>query len=87
MESLAPRLGRISLQEPSIGRIVHYSSYGSKEGEFAPGECLAAIVTEVIDEKYIGLSVLNPNGLYFNSASHDIEKSGGSWHRPERIET
>jgi hypothetical protein len=83
------------LQEPSIGRIVHYSSYGSKGGEFVPGECRAAIVTAVHDMDpcpedgipYIGLCVLNPNGVYFNTSRHDPEKSGGSWHWPERIET
>ena len=33
-------------QTPSIGRIVHYQSYGTPGGEFVP-EPRAAIVTEV----------------------------------------
>lgn len=32
--------------KPSVGRIVHYVSYGTKNGEYSP-ECRAGIVTEV----------------------------------------
>lgn len=31
--------------KPSVGRIVHYVSYGTKNGEYTP-ECRAGIVTE-----------------------------------------
>lgn len=33
-------------QQPSIGRIVHYRSYGTPGGEYAPA-CRAAVVTDV----------------------------------------
>ena len=35
-------------QQPSIGRVVHYTSYGTPGGEYA-SKCRAAIVTAVND--------------------------------------
>jgi hypothetical protein len=61
--------------KPSIGRIVHYVSYGTPGGEFLP-EHRAAIVTAVhLDDHTssggelqptVDLCVLNPTGLFFN---------------------
>lgn len=47
---------------PSIGRLVHYVSYGTPGGEYA-SQCRAAIITEVDEEDgnhRVGLAVLNP---------------------------
>jgi hypothetical protein len=58
-------------QQPSVGRIVHYVSYGTPGGEFK-SECRAAIITEVPDAVWqddaqpVGLAVLNPTGMFFN---------------------
>lgn len=63
-------------QRPSVGRIVHYVSYGTPGGEYQK-ECRAAIVTEVPlsagDPVTIGLCVLNPTGMFFNRTNtrHD----------------
>lgn len=69
--------------KPTVGRIVHYVSYGAPKGEFG-STCRAAIVTEVsdqladpntldpIDQWWVGLAVLNPTGLFF----YAIEKGG-----------
>jgi hypothetical protein len=70
---------------PSVGRIVHYVSYGTPGGEF-PSVCRAAVVTEV-GSRNVCLCVMNPEGLFFN---HDVTQSedahtGGSWHWPERV--
>lgn len=35
-----------SEQKPSVGRVVHYVSYGTPGGEYAP-QCRAAVITEV----------------------------------------
>lgn len=64
--------------KPSVGRIVHYVSYGTPGGEYK-SECRAAIVTEVggligthasiehsSAEEALGLCVLNPTGQFFN---------------------
>lgn len=76
--------------KPSIGRIVHYVSYGTPGGEYGK-ECRAAIVTEV-DKNEVGLAVLNPTGVFFKQSVeyHESypetpeENEGGTWHWPER---
>lgn len=86
------------LLNPSVGRIVHYVSYGTPGGEYHC-ECRAAVVTEVtgiFDEDdddrlvghYVGLAVLNPTGMFFNRGveQDEEEHSGGTWHWPERVD-
>jgi hypothetical protein len=59
--------------KPSVGRIVHYVSYGTPGGEYK-SECRAAIITEVPEllsegpngDNTVGLCVLNPAGQFFN---------------------
>jgi hypothetical protein len=74
--------------QPSIGRIVHYRSYGTPKGEYE-STCRAAIVTQVNDaEGSIGLCAINPTGLFFHEACPQDESNtqGGTWHWPERVE-
>jgi len=75
-----------STPRPSVGRIVHYVSYGTPlrpDGSQAfKSKCRAAIIAEVIDigGPYVNtedlpiepvvLVVLNPTGLFFNEAEH-----------------
>jgi len=85
------------MSAPSVGRIVHYVSYGTPGGEFTP-ECRAAIIAAVPAdalpvfgpngaESVCDLVVLNPTGLFFNRCPHDeMTKRGGTWHWPERVE-
>ena len=69
---------------PTVGRIVHYRSFGTPGGEH-PQACRAALVTEGDGESStISLAVHNPTGLFFD---RDIEQDesrerGGSWHWP-----
>ena len=53
--------------KPSVGRIVHYVSRGSADGQF-PATCRAAVVTELADPDghSLGLAVLNPTGMFFD---------------------
>lgn len=56
--------------KPSVGRIVHYASYGTPGGEYGQ-ECRAAVITQVVnggDVPDVGLCVLNPTGQFFNPA-------------------
>jgi hypothetical protein len=80
---------------PSVGRVVHYVSYGTPGGEYTK-QCRAATVSEVpADENsrsVVGLVVLNPTGLFFHSLGaggcpYDDaqEPRGGTWHWPERV--
>ena len=79
--------------KPSVGRIVHYVSFGTPGGEYGK-ECRAAIVTEVtqvevneqspqgdgIFRETVGLCVLNPTGQFFNRGVvyHDGGETPGS---------
>lgn len=91
-------------QKPTVGRIVHYCSYGTPGGEY-PKACRAAVVTGLGEPLaypthpddfgedgalLVDLCVLNPTGMFFNTgvpqderAVH--ERSGGTWHWPERV--
>jgi hypothetical protein len=60
------------MQKPSVGRMIHYTSYGTPRGEYT-SQCRAAVVTEVDDPQganadlmRVGLCVLNPTGLFFH---------------------
>lgn len=71
--------------KPTIGRIVHYRSYGTPGGEY-DSECRAALVTEVSQrvQNMVGLAVMNPTGMFFNrEIEHDEDRRhGGTWHWP-----
>ena len=84
--------------EPSVGRIVHYVSYGTPGGEYK-SECRAAVITEVVPAALVppelaggvdigvSLCVLNPEGMFFNRNVQQDEAghAGGTWHWPERV--
>lgn len=80
---------------PSIGRIVHYRSYGTPGGEYLP-EPRAAIITEVhqVDDgddivpavPDVALCVLNPTGMFFNPrVSYAETPTPGCWNWPPRV--
>lgn len=73
-------------QQPSIGRIVHYTSYGTPGGEYGK-ECRAAVVTQINEDGTLGLAVLNPTGMFFNPSimADYTATQGGTWHWPERV--
>ena len=81
--------------KPSAGRIVHYVSYGTPNGEYGK-ECRAAIVTQVNGQgadghERVGLAVLNPSGMFFLEDLPELDPvengdRGGTWHWPERVD-
>jgi hypothetical protein len=83
------------MSEPSVGRIVHYVSYGTPGGEYE-SKCRAAVVTEIVAEPGVdgitpwrlSLAVLNPGGLFFDRGLPQSEDKhvGGTWHWPERVD-
>jgi hypothetical protein len=74
----------MSQPKPTVGRIVHYVSYGTPSGEFQ-SECRAAVVAATDGTYEADLVVLNPTGLFFNRCMADFtENQGGTWHWPER---
>ncbi len=87
-------------QKPSVGRIVHYVSYGTPGGEYT-SQCRAAIVAGVpegalpvadaeraetwdSDAVVVDLVVLNPTGLFFNRCAYH-EGDIGHDHAGEEI--
>lgn len=77
-------MGEAVEQKPSVGRVVHYTSYGTPGGEYLP-ECRAAMVTEVTGET-VSLFVMNPTGVFLNTrVRYDDMAHGGTWHWPERV--
>lgn len=77
-----------TVQVPSVGRVVHYSAYGTPGGEFPSGVCRAADITEVDEPgnpySSVGLCVKNPSGLFFNPhVKYGL--APGRWHWPEYI--
>jgi hypothetical protein len=73
---------------PSIGRIVHYVSYGTPGGEYK-SECRAAIVTAVSPAASesgpcVSLAVLNPTGMFFNE--HVCQHEGDTGHDGSGVE-
>lgn len=85
----------MSTPDPTVGRIVHYVSYGTPGGEYT-SQCRAAIVIGVPDTELpvitpegvatqLDLCVLNLTGMFFNRCPQDeVRKLGGTWHWPER---
>jgi len=77
--------------KPSIGRTVHYQSYGTPGGEYLPAP-RAAIITSVEppmqkeDGLSVSLCVLNPTGLFFNeSVDFSPEPKPGHWNWPPYV--
>lgn len=72
---------------PTVGRIVHYVSYGTPGGEYGK-ECRAAVVTAVgevfvpegetpPEGTPVSLAVLNPEGMFFNGGVMQHEAPEG----------
>lgn len=65
--------------EPMIGEPVHYQAYGTPGGEYLPAP-RAATITQVNEDGTVGLAVLNPTGLFFNSSvPFSAEPKPGYW--------
>lgn len=72
------------MQKPTVGRIVHYQSYGTPNGEFKPLP-RAAVVTAVHLDGEVDLCVLNPTGMFFNQeVQYSEEPKPGHWNWPPR---
>lgn len=74
-------------QTTSVGRVVHYVSYGTPNREYTP-EHRAAVITRVNANSFsIGLCILNSTGIFFKEEVRPDEenKTFGTWHWSERV--
>lgn len=69
--------------QPTVGRIVHYFSYGTPGGEYQ-SEPRAAIITQVHNATCVDLCVLNPTGMFFNQNVVQGQDRG-KWDWPPRV--
>lgn len=72
------------MQQPSIGRIVHYQRHGSPNGQHK-AEPSPAIITKVLENNKCQLFVMNPNGLYFDTCEFSEEPQPGCWNWPPKV--
>ncbi len=76
--------------QPSVGRIVHYTSLGDSEGKF-PSEVQAALITKVNQDDTVALSVFYTTGTFHmlrvpkTDAVAGQPAARGHWNWPERI--
>lgn len=69
---------------PTVGRIVHYQSYGTPKGEYIPLP-RAAVITEIHPENVVRLCILNPTGLFFCKADFSENPKPGCWNWPPKV--
>lgn len=75
---------------PTVGRIVHFQTYGTPGGEH-PSEPVAAMITRIMEPADISpgavdLCVFYPNGLSFKQAVNQAdEPTAGRWNWPPRV--
>lgn len=76
-------------QSPSIGRIVHYTNLGDRDGKFPP-TVQAALITGLNDDGTVSLHVFYKTGQFDLPACAHTEAPAGSegargkWSWPER---
>ncbi len=70
---------------PTVGRVVHYISHGSPNGQYLP-EHRSAMITAVDSAGGVSLAIFNPTGIFFSLLVPEDQtaQAPGSWHWPER---
>lgn len=76
--------------QPTIGRVVHYTNLGDRDGKYPP-EVQAALITRVHSPTSVALHVFYPTGQfdiptvdYAGTAAAGSEDARGKWQWPER---
>lgn len=65
--------------DPEVGDSVIYMARGSADGKY-PAVPRAATVTQVLDREHVGLCIMNPTGLFFDTnCTFALEPTPGCW--------
>ncbi len=71
------------MNTPSVGRIVHYHTRGSADGQFPP-TVFASIITEVKNPTTVSLATFGPSGLRFET-DVSMGEEPGNWSWPAKV--
>lgn len=75
---------------PTIGRVVHYTNLGDRDGKYPP-TAQAAMVTGLNDDGTVSLHVFYKTGQFdlascaFTEAASGSEDARGKWSWPPRV--
>ena len=70
--------------QPTIGRIVHYTNLGDKDGKYPP-ETQAALITAVNEDGTVSLKIFYRTGIFdMASVPYAQEPQRGHWNWPPR---
>lgn len=75
---------------PSIGRIVHYTNLGDRDGKYPPS-IVAALITKIVEDNAVSITCFYPTGSFnLERVEYTDEKAGtegarGKWAWPERV--
>jgi len=73
------------MMQPTIGRIVHYTNLGDKDGRYPP-ETQAALITAVNTDGTCALKIFYKTGIFDMPAVPQAEEpTRGHWNWPPRI--
>ena len=73
------------MQTPSVGRIVHYTNLGDKDGKYPP-EQQAAVITKVYSDTTVALFIIYKTGTFFmDSVPYSEVYERGHWSWPPRV--
>jgi hypothetical protein len=69
--------------KPTVGRIVHYQSYGTPGGEYGSYAHAAIITSTATEGNIVSLAVMNPTGVFFDPMVRYSETpKAGCWSWP-----
>lgn len=77
-------------QQPTVGRIVHYTNLGDKDGKFPP-EVIAAMITGINADGSVALKTFYRSGFFdmpnvgFTAAPAGTNEARGFWTWPAKV--
>lgn len=63
--------------KPTVGRTMHYTNLGDRDGKYPP-QVIAAIITKVNDDGTVALKCLYPTGVFDVPSVAQTEEPAGS---------